>query len=81
MVTSHELYSFLDGFLGYHHIMIALEDQYKIAFITDWGAFHLGCHAIQFEECPTHLPKISKYGLQGILGHFHEVFFRRLQCC
>jgi hypothetical protein len=76
MVVSHELYSFLDGFSGYHQIMIALEDQYKIAFITDWGAFHLGHHAIQFEECPTHLAKKSKYGLQGILGRFHEVVFR-----
>jgi hypothetical protein len=56
--------------------MIVLDDQYKIAFIIDWGAFHLGGHAILFEECPTHLPKSSKYGLQGILGCFHEVVFR-----
>ncbi len=39
MVTGHEIYSFLDGFLKYHHIITAPKDQYKTAFITEWGAF------------------------------------------
>ncbi len=39
IVTEHEVYTFLNGFSRYHHISIALEDQYKIAFVTDWGAF------------------------------------------
>jgi hypothetical protein len=39
MVARHEVYTFLDGFSRYHHISIALKDQHKIAFITDWGAF------------------------------------------
>jgi len=39
MVTKHEFYSFLDEFSSYHQIMIAPEDRYKIAFITEWGAF------------------------------------------
>jgi len=29
-VPSHEVYSFLDGFFGYHQIMIALQDRYKL---------------------------------------------------
>jgi hypothetical protein len=39
MATRHEVYLFLDGFLDYHQIMIALEDRIKITFITDWGTF------------------------------------------
>jgi hypothetical protein len=39
MVVGHEVYLFFDGFLGYHHIMITLEDMYKIAFVIDWGTF------------------------------------------
>ncbi len=35
MVVGHEMYSFLDGFLAYHQIMIASKDQYKTTFITD----------------------------------------------
>jgi hypothetical protein len=39
MVARHKVYLFLDGFLGYHQIMIASKDKYKIAFIIDWGTF------------------------------------------
>jgi hypothetical protein len=33
-IVGYEAYSFLDGYLGYHQIFIALEDIYKIAFVT-----------------------------------------------
>jgi hypothetical protein len=42
IVVGYEAYSFLDGYLGYpkdNEISIALEDRYKMIFITDWGAF------------------------------------------
>jgi hypothetical protein len=35
MVGGHEIYPFLDGFLGYHQIMIAPKNRFKYAFITD----------------------------------------------
>jgi hypothetical protein len=35
MVVDHEVYYFLDGFFGYHQILIALEDRYKTAFIIE----------------------------------------------
>ncbi len=38
-IAKHEVYTFLDGFFGYHHISIASEDKYKIPFVTDLGAF------------------------------------------
>jgi hypothetical protein len=39
IVARHEVYTLLDGFFGYHQISKILEDQYKTAFITNWGAF------------------------------------------
>ncbi len=39
IVAKHEVYTFLDGFFKYHQISIAPEDQYKIAFLIDQGAF------------------------------------------
>ncbi len=39
IVTRYKAYSFLDGYSRYHQIFIALEDKYKIAFVTNWGAF------------------------------------------
>jgi hypothetical protein len=38
-IVGHEFYTLLEGFLGYHHILIIVKNQHKIAFITDWGAF------------------------------------------
>jgi len=38
-IVGHEVYTFLDGFSGYHHISIAPKDQYKTAFVTNWGIF------------------------------------------
>ena len=38
-VGGQEVYSFTDGFSGYHQIRIHLEDQYKTTFATEWGSF------------------------------------------
>ncbi len=40
IIAKHDAYSFfLDGYSRYHHISITLEDEYKIAFVIDWGVF------------------------------------------
>ncbi len=39
MVAWHEVYSFLDGFLGYHQIMISPKNKFKYAFIINYGTF------------------------------------------
>ena len=33
--TGHSMLSFMDGFLGYNHIMMAPEDMEKTSFFTD----------------------------------------------
>jgi hypothetical protein len=37
-VGGKEVYSFTDGFLGYHQINIAWEERYKTTFSTKWGS-------------------------------------------
>jgi hypothetical protein len=37
--VSCELLSFLDAYLGYHQISLAIDDKEKIAFITPFGIF------------------------------------------
>jgi hypothetical protein len=37
--TTCELLSFLDAYLGYHQISLAIDDKEKIAFITLFGIF------------------------------------------
>jgi hypothetical protein len=37
IIVRHKVYTFLVGFLRYHQISIALEDQHKTTFVTNWG--------------------------------------------
>jgi hypothetical protein len=38
-VGCQEVYSFTDGFSGYHQIQIAKEDHHKTTFATEWGSY------------------------------------------
>ena len=38
-VGGQEVYSFTDGFSGYHHIRIIKEYQHKTTFAVEWGCF------------------------------------------
>jgi hypothetical protein len=38
-VGGQEVYSFTDGFLGYHQIMIAKEYHHKAKFSIEWGSY------------------------------------------
>ena len=39
MVSGSELFSLLDGFLGYNQVLVAEEDRLKTTFRTKWGTF------------------------------------------
>jgi len=38
-VAGNEDYSFIDGFSGYHQVIIVEEEKWKNTFTTDWGSF------------------------------------------
>jgi hypothetical protein len=38
-IVAHEVYTFLDGFSGYHQISITLENQHKTTFVIKYGCF------------------------------------------
>jgi hypothetical protein len=38
-VVGSQKMSMLDGFLGYNHIMVHLDDKEKTNFTTPWGMF------------------------------------------
>jgi hypothetical protein len=42
-MARHKMYTFGDGYRGYHQVKIALEDQLKTTFTTPWGTF---CYTI-----------------------------------
>ena len=38
-VRGQEMYSFIDGFPGYHQVRITKEDRHKKKFVTEWGCY------------------------------------------
>jgi hypothetical protein len=59
-VLEHEVYLFLDDFLGYHQINITLEDYYKTTFITNWGSFVWAIMSFGLNNAPPNLPMGGK---------------------
>ncbi len=39
VVVSHKMYTFKDGYKGYHRVKIVLKDQLKTTFTTPWETF------------------------------------------
>ncbi|MCO5584355.1 hypothetical protein L7F22_038281 [Adiantum nelumboides] len=54
-VAKKQAYSFLDGFLGYNQLAIALEDQHKMAFAQSGESMHTeSCLLKVSEKCRTY---------------------------
>ena len=52
-VGGQEMYSFMDGFPGYHQIRITKEDRHKTTFVT--GLFSAHRDAFWVEECACNI--------------------------
>ncbi|KAH9298190.1 hypothetical protein KI387_029872 [Taxus chinensis] len=60
----HKIYSFTDGFSGYHQVQIAKEDQEKTTFATEWGSF-------------TYM--VMPFGLKNVLDFFSCIVVQAFQ--
>ena len=66
----HEFYCFLDGYSGYNHIAIALEDQEKTTFTCPYRDFGSQKDAIWVVQCCKHILAMHD---GNILRHGREV--------
>ena len=73
-VSSHECYSFLDGFSGYNQVFIRLEDQLKTTFTTKWGTFAFNRMPFGLCNAPRTFQRLMMDIFQDFLRHFLEVF-------
>ena len=70
-VAGHEFYCFLDGYLGYNQIEIALEDQEKTTFICPFGTFAFG--KMPFGLCNA--PGTFQRCMMGIFSDMIEIIW------
>jgi len=69
------VYSFTDGFLGYHQINIVLEDRRKTTFTIEWGCFQYTVIAFRLKNAPIIVSYIFITTFKDFIHKFLEVYF------
>ena len=70
--TSSAMYSFMDGFLGYNQIMMAVMDKIKTDFITEWGKY---C----YKMIPFGLKNAGATYQRAATTLFHEMMHKEVE--
>ena len=74
-VGGQEVYSFTDGFLGYHQIKIHKEDMHKTTFATKWGSFQYTVMPFGLKNAPAIFSKVVVAVFKEYIHKFVEVYF------
>ena len=73
-VGGQEVYSFTDGFLGYHQIQIAKEDCHKTTFVTEWGCFQYTVMPFGMKNAPTVFSRVVITVFKYFIQNFMQVY-------
>jgi hypothetical protein len=73
-IAGHDLFSFMDGFLGYNKIFINPQDQYKNTFTTPWGM-------ICWIMMPFLLKNVGTTYQRAMTLIFHDYIHKILEDC
>jgi hypothetical protein len=74
-VGGEEVYSFTDGFSGYHQIKISKEDQHKTTFPKEWGSYQYTVMPFGFKNAPTIFSRVVVEAFKEFLHKFLEAYF------
>jgi hypothetical protein len=73
-VGGKEVYSFTDGFSGFHHIRIASEDRYKTTLSTEWGSYQYTVMPFGLKNAPTIFSRVVVVAFKDFINKFLEVY-------
>jgi len=73
-ITWYEAYSFLDGYLGYHQIFIAIKDRYKTTFVIDHRAFVWMVMPFGVKNGPPTFQRVVSRTFRKYLDQFMKIF-------
>ena len=74
-VGSQEVYSFTDGFSGYHQIIIHKEDKHKTTFAIEWGSFQYTVMPFGLKNAPAIFSTLVVAVFKEYIHKFVEVYF------
>jgi hypothetical protein len=68
------MYTFGDGYRGYHQVKIVPEDQLKTTFTTPWGTFYYTIMPFGLCNAPRTFQRLMNKVFEPFLGLFLQVF-------
>ncbi len=74
IVVGHEVFTFLDGYSGYHQISITPKNQYKTTFVTNWGVFIWVVMAFGVKYGPPTYQMVVTKAFREYIDVFMEIF-------
>ena len=74
-VGGQEVYSFTDGFSGYHQIRIHEEDRHKTTFAIEWGSFQYTVMPFGLKNEPSIFSRVVVAVFKEFIHKFLEVYF------
>ena len=80
-VGGQEMYSFTDGFLGYHQIRIAKEDRHKTTFFTEWGCFQYTVIPFGLKNAPVVFSQVVVAAFKDFIQKFLRVYMDYWPVC
>ena len=73
-VGGQEMYSFTDGFLGFHHIRIVKEYRQKTTFVTEWGFFQYTVIPFGLKNAPVVFSQVVVTAFKYFIQKFLQVY-------
>ena len=73
-VGGQEMYSFTDGFSGYHQIWIAKEDCQKTTFVTKWSCFQYTIIPFGMKNAPVVFSQVVIVVFKDFIQKFLQVY-------
>jgi hypothetical protein len=74
-VGGQEVYSFTDGFSGYHQIQISKEDRHKTTFTTEWGSYQYTMILFGLKNALAIFSTVVVEAFKEFLHKFMEAYF------
>ena len=69
------MYSFTDGFSGYHQVRIMKEDVHKMTFVIEWGCYQYTVMPFGIKNASTMFSRIVVSSFKYFIHKFLEVYF------
>ena len=78
-VGGQEMYSFTNGFSGYHQIRITKEDRHKMTFVTEFGYFQYRVMPFGLKNAPTIFSQVVVTAFKDFIQKFCKFIWMTTQ--